>query len=151
MEYYFFGIVIFWLFVLTLAFTLIIRYFRNLSKGVEKGNLIKVLESVINKEENFSKSLKRVEKEILEFEQKARSHLQKKGLIRYNPFGDVGGNHSFSLAILDGEDNGFIITGLHTRERTRIYLKGVKKGKSNLELSDEEKKALNMALKNKFF
>jgi hypothetical protein len=64
------------------------------------------------------------------------------GLIRFNPFNEIGGDHSFSLAILDGGDNGIIITGLHTRDRTRIYAKQVNKGKSDLELSTEEQKAL---------
>lgn len=74
-------------------------------------------------------------------------HVQRVGLIRFNPFNEIGGDHSFSLAVLDGDNNGIIITGLHTRDRTRIYVKEITKGKSDLELSTEEHKALLKAQK----
>jgi hypothetical protein len=49
------------------------------------------------------------------------------------------------LAVLDGEDNGVVITSLHTRDRTRVYMKRVLKGKGDVELSEEEKQALSKA------
>ena len=63
-------------------------------------------------------------------------------MVRFNPFSEMGGDHSFSVALLDGHDTGIIITGLHTRERTRVYIKPVNKGKSEYDLSKEELKAL---------
>ena len=61
----------------------------------------------------------------------------------------MGGDHSFSVALLNGKGTGIIITGLHTRERTRVYVKDIKQGKSEVELSQEEKKALRLAQKEK--
>jgi len=69
------------------------------------------------------------------------------GLIRFNPFNELVGDHSFSLAILDGADNGYNSYGLHTRDRSRIYAKPVVNGKCELELSAERKKALLKAQK----
>jgi hypothetical protein len=63
-------------------------------------------------------------------------------MIRFNPFSELGGDHSFCLALLDDRDTGVVLTGLHTRERTRFYMKDITNGKSSLELSNEEKKAL---------
>ena len=137
-----------WVFLLTLGVVWILNYFRRLSKDVKKENLIKVLEKVLEKEKDVSKTLSEIQKWIVEFEDKSRLHVQKVGIIRFNPFEEMGGDHSFSLALLDGKDTGFVVTGLHTRERTRVYLKDIKKGKSNLELSTEEKKALELAQKN---
>jgi len=77
------------------------------------------------------------------------AHFQKLGLIRFNPFNETGGNNSFSLVLLDGKNNGWVMTGLHTRERTRLYVKPIKNLKSEYELSDEEKKALEKAVKTK--
>jgi hypothetical protein len=51
------------------------------------------------------------------------------------------------LVLLDGNKNGIIITSLHTRERTRLYLKDVVEGSSKIELSKDESKALNLAIK----
>jgi len=76
-----------------------------------------------------------------------RLHIQKIGIVRFNPFKEIGGDHSFSLALLDGKDTGVVLTGIHTRERTRIYTKQIKNGKCEFELSAEEKRALIKAQK----
>lgn len=70
-------------------------------------------------------------------------HIQKIGLVRFNPFKDTGGDQSFILSLVDGNDTGVIISGLFARTGTRWYAKRVVKGKSlEHELSDEEKRAL---------
>lgn len=73
--------------------------------------------------------------------------LQKISMVRFNPFGDVGGDQSFSLAMLDGHDSGLIITSIHGRSGTRVYAKPIDLGKSKYSLSSEEKKALAQATK----
>lgn len=73
--------------------------------------------------------------------------LQKISMVRFNPFGDVGGDQSFSLAMLDGHDSGLILTSIHGRGGTRVYAKPVDLGKSKYSLSAEEKKALQQATK----
>ena len=73
--------------------------------------------------------------------------LQKISMVRFNPFGDVGGDQSFSLAMLDGHDSGLIITSIHGRGGTRVYAKPIDLGKSKYSLSAEEKKALSQATK----
>ncbi len=67
-------------------------------------------------------------------------------MTKFNPFNESGGDHSFSLALLDGEKNGIIITSLHTRERTRMYVKEIFGGKSKSELSSEELESLRQCL-----
>jgi len=73
--------------------------------------------------------------------------IQKIGFIRFNPFDDVGGDQSFSIALLDLKNSGILITSLFGREGTRIYSKLVQNGKSESFLSEEEKKALDKATK----
>jgi hypothetical protein len=136
-----------WVLVLSFFLVWIFNNFRRLSRGVEQGNLFKTLDRVLAQQEDVSMSLKEAKKKISEFETEAELHIQKIGVVRFNPFKEMGGDHSFSLALLDGNDTGFVVTGLHTRERTRVYLKSIKKGKSDLELSSEEKKALISAQK----
>ena len=73
-------------------------------------------------------------------------HIQKIGLVRFNPFKDTGGDQSFILSLVDGNNTGVIISGLYARSGTRWYAKKIVKGKSlEHELSDEEKKALSEA------
>ena len=76
-------------------------------------------------------------------------HIQKVGLLRFNPFKDTGGDQSFILSLVNGKDTGVIISGLYSRSGTRWYAKRVVDGKSvDHELSEEEKKALKEAKSN---
>lgn len=77
----------------------------------------------------------------------AEPSIQKVGMVRFNPFGNVGGDHSFSIALLDSKDNGVVLSGLYLREGARVYSKPVASGKSEYPLSDEEKQALEKAMR----
>ena len=136
-----------WIVVLTFICFWIFRYFKMLSKDVSKGNLITVLERILETEKNNTKKSEELFKSLNNFEEKSKLYIQKVNLVRFNPFKELGGEHSFAITLLDAKDNGVIITGLHTRERTRVYVKSVKKGKVDMELSEEEKKSLVQAQK----
>lgn len=136
-----------WLVILTITLGVIVKYFWRLTKDVGKGNIIKVLDKVLIREKRNRKEISRIDKKIEAIEEYAQLHIQKVALVRFNPFTELGGDHSFSLALLDGKNAGIIITGLHTRERTRVYIKKIRKGKSDVNLSSEENKALKSALK----
>lgn len=73
--------------------------------------------------------------------------VQKVGMLRFNPFGNEGGNQSFAVALLDNYDSGVIILSLYSRDGVRIYAKPVKEGKSEYQLSKEEEEALQIAMK----
>jgi HAMP domain-containing protein len=74
-----------------------------------------------------------------------RRSVQQVGVVRFNPFDDTGGQQSFALALLDGAANGVVISSLHSRQQTRIYLKSISGGKSEANLSAEETEALRRA------
>lgn len=67
------------------------------------------------------------------------------GVLRYNPFPDMGGNMSFSVALLDGRANGVVISVLNDRNGSRVYGKPVERGACASPLSDEEQQALALA------
>lgn len=97
--------------------------------------IISALEQAKEREKVTAKHLQELRKEGLGF-------IQSVDTMRYNPYGDVGGDESFSLLLLDGKKNGVILTSLHSRSNTRIYVKPVREGKPQLELSQEEKQLL---------
>jgi len=136
-----------WLLALSVAFFLIFRFFNRLARGTKEIDLRKVLDRLLAQEKKNSEGVEFLVKEIRRLQEEGKLHVQKIGLIRFNPFKEIGGDHSFSLALLDGKDTGVVVTGLHTRERTRVYMKAVKEGKCEFELSDDEKKALVKAQK----
>lgn len=73
--------------------------------------------------------------------------VQKVGMVRFNPFGEVGGNQSFALALLDRSDSGVIILSLYAREGVRVYAKPIEGGQTEYKLSEEEIEALSRAMR----
>lgn len=71
---------------------------------------------------------------------------QKFGLVKYDAFNEMGGQLSFSLAMLDKKNNGFLLNTVHNREGSYTYVKEIFDGKSEINLSEEEEKALNKAI-----
>ncbi len=73
--------------------------------------------------------------------------IHKTELLRFNPFKEVGGNQSFTLALLNGKNTGFVISSIHTREGTRVYAKPIEVGAEVKEypLSEEEKHVVSTA------
>jgi hypothetical protein len=71
--------------------------------------------------------------------------IQGVGVVRYNPFAQMGSNMSFSLALLDGRANGVVVSVLNNREGSRVYGKAVERGTSSYPLSDEERQAVALA------
>ena len=138
-----------WLTGISLVLYKIFALFNKLTNGVGEADLKKVLDHVISKEEANEIKISDLAKRTSWLEEDGRAHIQKLGLVRFNPFKELGGDHSFSLAILNAEDDGIIVTSLHTRDRTRVYMKDIKNAKSSFELSNDEIKALNITKKQK--
>lgn len=72
--------------------------------------------------------------------------FQKVGIVKYDAFKEMGGKLSFSLALLDQEDTGFVLNVMHSREACYTYVKEIIKGESYIALGDEEKEALDKAM-----
>lgn len=72
--------------------------------------------------------------------------FQKVGMVKYDAFHEMGGKLSFSLALLDQKNDGFIINAMHSREGCYTYIKEILNGNSIIILADEEREALNIAL-----
>jgi short subunit fatty acids transporter len=134
-----------WSLLLTVVAIIMFNFFRRLIKTSKDLDLKKILEKMMAANKKNSVEIEQIKKEIDKLNDQGKYHVQKIGLVRFNPFREIGGDHSFSLSILDSKNTGIVITGLHTRERTRVYVKAVKNGKSDVELSEEEKKAITKA------
>jgi len=103
------------------------------------------LEEVLSRFRELEKNFEKISGELEKIKRGNLSNFQKIGIIRFNPFKEVGSDQSFSVAILDGNDNGIVITSLYTREESRVYGKPIKGGFSEYNLSEEEKQAIEKA------
>ena len=111
------------------------------------GKNAKTLETVLIEQLGRTQELDREIQELFDALEKLRTlslkSLHKHAVLRFNPFKEVGSNQSFSVALLDGDDSGVVISSLHTREGTRVYAKPILKSKdSGFPFTEEEKSVI---------
>ncbi len=141
-------------FILLIAFLVVVAKMSKLNKKYKEfmqklGNGKNIEEDL----ENYMYRVERVEKQngeinriIKTMDSDLEKCIQKIGIVRYNAFKDVGSDLSFTLAMLDENDNGIVLNGIYSREMSNIYAKPVENGKSNYTLSEEEQEAIKKAM-----
>jgi len=134
-----------WLAGLTSWLYKIASHYNSLVKRSDKKTLVDILKDLLSQVSTVQGQINQHEKKRAEAEKEAKGYIQKVGVVRFNPFGDTGGNQSFAAALLDGQESGIVILSLHGREGTRVYIKSVTNGKSPHDLSREEKQAITQA------
>ncbi len=126
------------------------RQFRALMKGAGATTLTMSLGDLVADQaerlETARADIGALRKTVSGLEAPVARSVQYIGVVRYNPFGDTGGDQSFAVALLDQRGDGVVISSLHGRTVTRFYAKPVKEGASQLTLSDEEVQAIQQAL-----
>lgn len=78
-------------------------------------------------------------------EEQGQRSLKRVGVVRFNPFPDTGSNQSFALAVLNARGDGYVLSSLHSRQATRLFLKVVSGGRTETPLSEEELEAIRIA------
>ncbi len=135
-----------WLTGLTFYVYRISSHYNKLVKGATGTNLKAILEDLLKHREVVGVKIEKVERSISQLNIEGRLHLSRVGIVRYNPFSDTGGSQSFSMALLNGSDNGIVVTSLFARSGNRWFVKEIINGKSrDLELSKEEESAIHRA------
>lgn len=141
----FFAVNFVWLIALSVFTYRAISHYNKLSKGLTNKNLQSLLENLLNNQDRNHKDIEYLKSYCDKIQKAGLFHIQKIGLVRFNPFKDTGGDQSFILSLTDGHNTGVIISALYARSGTRWYAKKIIKGKSqDYELTDEEKMALSM-------
>jgi len=115
--------------------------FNFFKKSKPPENLKEISKLIASIEEKIISLDKRLEK----IETSSRVHFQKIGLVRFDAFSGTGGQQSFSLALLNKKNNGFVLTSLFGEGRSRVFAKEIKNSKSVRSLSEEEKQAISQA------
>ena len=123
-----------------------ITHYNKLCEGIREKDFKFIMENLLKDVSLAKKDIENLKSYCDKIQKEGLLHIQKIGLVRFNPFKDTGGDQSFILSLVDGSDTGVIISGLYARSGTRWYAKRIVKGKSiDHELSEEEKKALKEA------
>lgn len=124
-----------------------LRYNKFMSGLSSDKNMEELLDYYIEQVNKVASKNREIELHINSLERNLLSCIQKIGVVRFNAFDDVGSDLSFSVALLDSNDNGVILSGIYARDSSSTYAKPVVNGKSRYPLSAEELKAINIARK----
>ncbi|AGX45465.1 DUF4446 family protein [Clostridium saccharobutylicum] len=119
--------------------------YRKLMKGTNNKNLEEMLLERLDSIEDAKEISKKVLSECEKLEIKMKECIQKVAIMRYKAFENVGSDLSFSIAMLDDNNDGVILTGIYGRQESTTYAKPIDKGISRYDLSEEELYVLNEA------
>jgi len=140
-------IVILWLTVLTVLVLRSISHYNRLSKGITKAGLQDVLDAILRTLHTVREKEELTGRSVQTLSLESDGHIQKIGIVRFNPFADTGGAQSFAIAFLNKKKSGIVMTSMYGRNGNRWYVKEVVAGKGKeLALSKEEESAIHQAI-----
>lgn len=121
---------------------------RSFTTGKSGMNLEKTIISLVEDNKFLKSDVKSNRREINQIYKRLETTYQKMGLVKYDAFKHMGGQLSFTLALLDEKNSGFIINSVHSTDGCYSYTKEIKYGESSIDLSAEEAEAIAIAIGN---
>lgn len=123
-----------------------VKYNRFMN-GLSDRNIEELLETCLSNTNSVSAKNREIEHKINDIERQLIQCVQKVGIVRFNAFDNVGSDLSFSIALLDNNDTGVVVSGIYSRDSSSTYAKPVSGAKSKYTLSAEEIQAIDIARK----
>lgn len=123
------------------------RRLKRIMKNCPSGRLDKTIELYYNKIEALKNSFDEKNAQFEQIEKMVAAGIQKFAVVHYDAFNDITNNLSFSIAMLDESNTGFILSSIYGRNNSNLYIKSILKGKSNATMSDEEVEAYERAVR----
>ncbi len=117
-----------------------------INKMGKSGNIEDLLFEVMEKVKLIEEENKEIKHNCSNLNKEISTCIKKVGIVRYSAFKDMGSDLSFALALLDEFNNGVILNGIYSVENSNIYAKPIENGSSKYTLSEEEEKALDIAM-----
>jgi hypothetical protein len=125
-----------------------LSHYNKLTKGLTDQSFKSVLDKLMKDIDASKKDSDYLKAYCDRMQKDGLFHIQRVGLMRFNPFKDTGGDQSFILSLCDANNTGVVMSSLYSRSGTRWYTKRVLNGRGvEHELSDEERRVLNEAAK----
>lgn len=121
------------------------KKYEAFTRGKNGESLEDTVNEYLDKVDHSIDLLTMTREELINLRKNQKIAFQKMGIVKYNAFFDLSGELSYSLALLDKMDNGFVLNSVYSREGSYSYIKEIKSGECDIELSKEEKQALERA------
>ncbi len=123
------------------------KNYKKFMGGKDVKSLEKQLERIVEDNRYIINLSNENKKDIRTINKEMENSFNKVGIVKYDAFKQMGGMLSFSIALLNEKDDGFILNSVHSSEGCYTYVKEINGGICEIELSNEEKNALSQAMK----
>lgn len=121
------------------------RHYRLLMEGVDGVDLAAALEAMARRLGGTEHQVESLDKASANLDDRLARAIQRFDVLRFNAYGDSGGDQSFAIALLDEGGSGVVISSLHGRDGVRVYAKPLDRGSSSYALSTEEQQVVAAA------
>ena len=115
-------------------------------RGMDGASLERAFAARFNQMDILEENSRNHMEEIRKIKEVQNITLNKVAIVKYDAFKEMGGKLSFALAMLDKENNGFVMNAIHSSDGCYTYVKEIVKGESYVVLGEEEKEALRQAV-----
>lgn len=122
------------------------RSYSSFMRGRDGKNLEQSILSKFAELDDMNDTVKQNTRDIEQLFGDIENNYQKVGIVKYDAFNEMGGKLSFALTLLDGNNSGWIINAMHSREGCYTYIKEIVRGQSYIELAEEEAESLEQAI-----
>lgn len=120
--------------------------YSSFMRGRDGKNLEESILEKFDELDEIADTAKKNQADIKQIFHDMKGNYQKVGIVKYDAFNEMGGKLSFALTLLDGNDSGWIINAMHSREGCYTYIKEIVRGESYIEMSEEEAESLEQAI-----
>ncbi len=123
------------------------KRYRKLMTGMDGSNIERLLMGHIDEVRETVQKMEVLETEYKRVDAMSQKAVQKVGVVRFSPFEEIGSDLSYAIALLDENNNGFVLSSIFTRDNSRTYVKPIEKLESSYALTTEERQAIEIATK----
>ena len=123
-----------------------IKKYKMFMRGLDGASLERAFAARFNQMDLLEENSRNHMEEIRKIKEVQNITLNKVAIVKYDAFKEMGGKLSFALAMLDKENNGFVMNAIHSSDGCYTYVKEIVKGESYVVLGEEEKEALRQAV-----
>ena len=139
-------IVLVYMIKISMKMSRFIKKYKMFMRGLDGASLERAFAARFNQMDLLEENSRNHMEEIRKIKEVQNITLNKVAIVKYDAFKEMGGKLSFALAMLDKENNGFVMNAIHSSDGCYTYVKEVVKGESYVVLGEEEKEALRQAV-----
>ena len=114
--------------------------------GDAKADVVEFAVSLQGRIEDLHRAVDEVAAALVRVDRRVDGTLSRSALVRYDAYEDTGGHQSASMALLDSERSGIVLTAIQGRDYARVYVKQLDRGRTSIALSPEEQQAVERAM-----